>query len=375
MKGRRIAVFFCIGILAFSGCKKADSEGGTAGSVTRAQYCFTEDGLLHRQSLRGGSKIAYFDYRTRTCYPLCGDPNCLHDSRECTAIYLADTNCIGRIGDKWYYQKDSGTDAQVFYCCDLDGKNEKVLGEFPRYCTGTSLFFDHFLVAATEEWFVDEETGEVSENMKCGIYRYDLESGKEELLVPERESQLGAYCVYGCHENLLAYLELTDEAEMKYELRVMDLETKRVTEPLGDRRLWSPAPYAMSGSLLVCSVQDGGAWEVVELDIESGEWNRIWLEGQKGTADIIWSPELKLLRLYDEIEGRPCHRTWQYTEKGECVLVREDWEEYPFSPIVIKDGVIVGPYGGWDDTTGFTLAVIGTEDYLAGKSNFISLQD
>lgn len=373
MRGKRIWVLAGVCMLALFGCGKGKKEE-TGSSTMFIGKCYTEDGIVNFRSTPNG-KVDYFDYKTGTYRPLCGAPNCLHDGEDCFSIYLKKyVSLIGRLGDKWYYQKASDG-SSVFCYSDLDGQNEKEIGICSHQnALSADLFFDHFCILATEDYFVDEETGEISENSKSGIYRYDLETGKEELLVPELESLHMGYSVYGRYGNLLAYLELTDEKELKYELRVMDLENGNITKPLGDMRLWIAASYAMDGELLVCNIWEGDFWKVIELNVESGEWREI-LKDQKGATRIIWGPDLKLLETLDTEQGY-CWKTYQYTEQGECVLLREDWEEHLFAPLVIQEDRIIGFYhgGDWDMYTDFDMAVIGREDYLAGKNDFIRLQ-
>ncbi len=370
MQKKRLVCFFVICILMSAGCGKKKADSAAAGSVTQAQYCYTEEGLLLRGSGRSG-KMEYFDYQTKNYYLLCGEPNCLHNSQECTAVYLNNTSYIGRLGDNWYYLKDDETGEAAFYCCSLDGKNEKRIGEFPHSCGWIAVLEDDSFFTATEDWFIEEETGEVSEKSRCGIYRYDLDTGKEELLVPEKESGLFAYTIFGKYQDQLVYGE--EVGEMRYELRILDLETKEVTNPLEGTEVWWVAD--MSENLLACNVRDGELWKVIELDVGTGQWKEI-VKDRKGTTGLFWSEELKLLHFREDSEGEYCTKTYRYQEDGTYVLIREDREEYYFSPLVIKNDLIVGHYrgGNWQEGINSELAVISREDYLAGKTDFIRLE-
>ena len=376
-KSKQACLLGIVCILALFGCGKEKKTDEAGGSVMLVNRCFTEEGIVQQNNSRTG-KVDYFDYKTKSYRPLCGAPSCPHNSEECFAFYLRKhTDIIGRLGERWYYQKDKPDGSRVFCSSSLDGQDEKEIGEFSHgKAVGAALFFDHFLMTATVDWFINEETGEVDENGKCGIYRYDLESGEEELLVPERESLWDAYCVYGCYENRLVYLEQTDEEGMEYGLRIKDLGTGDVTKPLGDLLFWPVSPYAMEGSTLVCNAKEGESRKVIELDVESGEWKEIPKEQEGGVAEIFWTKDLKLLEFREDVDGKSIRKVWQYGENGDAVLVRET-EGYPwFRPLGIADDLLVGQYGeeqvSRDD--GFELGTIPVEDYLAGKNNFTLLK-
>ena len=171
------------------------------------------------------------------------------------------------------------------------------------------------------------------------------------------------------------YLEQADEEGVEYRLKIMDLETGTVTEPLENMLFWPVSSYAMDGDTLVCNAQEGESGKVIELHVESGEWKEIPKE-QEGWAKIFWTEELKLLTFREKTKGEGIRKTYQYGEDGEAVLVREDGEYPWFQPLSIADDLLVGQYGeglvSRDD--GFELATISIEDYLAGKNNFSLLK-
>ncbi|MCI8505393.1 MAG: hypothetical protein HFI67_04300 [Lachnospiraceae bacterium] len=373
-KGKRICFICGLFMLAIFGCGKKKEEKVADRSVMSVNRCFTRDGMVQINVSSFTGKVDYFDYKTKTYRPLCGVPNCLHDSVECFAVYLNKyTWLIGRLGDKWYYQKSLPDGGGVFCCSDLNGENEKEIGEFSHGTAGgTALFLDHYLLTATHDWFIDEETGEVSEKGKCSIYRYDFETGKEEALVPEREGVIDVYRLYGCYENLLVYLEQGETEESWWELNILDMESGTVTKPLGEKRLWVAADYAIDGSTLVCNVKEGDSRKVIELNVKSGEWKELPQEVENFAA-IFWTPKLKLLTFWEEEAGG--WKTYQYGEDEEPVLVREDGEYPWFQPLSMADDLLVGRYGEEmvSREDGFELAIIPTEDYLAGKNNFTLL--
>ena len=380
MRRKKLAyLFMALCVLFLSGCGKPEKQdGGKEGSAMFGSQCFTEEGILQINNSSWTGKADYFDFKTKSFRPLCGSPSCTHDSEECFAVYLRIyVDIIGRLGDRWYYQKVKPDGSAIFCSSSLDGQNEKEIGEFShRMGMGNVYFFDHFVVTGTADWYIEEETGNVSENWKCGIYRFDLETGREELLVPERElSQNQAYIVYGCYENRLMYMEQTDEEGLQYEVRILDLETGAVTKPPEPLQVWPTIPYLMDGNTVVCNARDGDFWKVVEIDMESGECTEI-LKGLKRTVEIFWTEELKLLTFREDVEGKSVRKTCRYGENGELVAVRTDGEYLRFSPLCITDGLLVGSYEGEKEPRmdGFTLATIPVEDYLAGKDNFTLLQ-
>ncbi|WP_283230579.1 hypothetical protein [Fusibacillus kribbianus] len=367
-KKRLTAVFmFC---LLLSGCGKSVEQTGAEGSVQWANYTFTEEGILHQNNSYKG-KLGYFDYQTKSYRPLCGRVNCQHDSQECPSVYLGGTNAMGRIGNKWYYLMASEKNDGIpeFRCCDLDGQNEMVIGEFPHYCSYMELFFENSCVMATRDPVFDEKTGEITDQEVSGIYRYDFDTGKEELLCPEIKGEGENYVLYGRYENLLAYEERIGKKRL---LRVMDLETKTITEPFGNSDVFSGR---VNDRYLVCHVFENDVYKVIEMDLDSGE-EKLVLDGLDHAASICWSPELKLLTIIDDTAGELYYQTYRYLDNGTCEVVREGGSNTYFRPITIKENLIVGQYemNGEQEKKGFELAVMNKDDFLAGKNNWTILE-
>ena len=215
--------------LLFSGCGKGQ-EGTTVTESRLIVGCtFTEEGILYNNPnppFRG--KAEYLDYQTGAYMPLCDKVNCLHDNKECFAVYLGKASNIGRIGDKWYYLMFSFEEEMPgFYSCDLNGQNERKIGNFEHSGLRTCLFFDDSCVTATRTPLLDAESGEWdADHSVSAVYQYHFDTGEEALLRPEIED--GYYEIYGKYGDQLVCREIKKEGYGI--LEVLDLETGTIYE-------------------------------------------------------------------------------------------------------------------------------------------------
>ena len=338
--------------LAFSGCGKKEEKIEKTEMDSSWKYLgwtFTEEGLLyHNPNPPRRGKLEYLDYRTGSYRPLCAGASCLHDSAECTAVRLYDAGAMGRIGDKWYYLMRDESGIPHFYSCDLDGRNEKKIGRYSHTGSQMFLFFEDSCVTAFSDPVMDEETGQLKEDVSnSAICRYHFDTGEEELLTQESESSY--YDLYGRYGKLLLYREYRDGRGI---LKVLDLDTGEVQEPLGDRNVARAA--SMRDGLFACNVREGDAAKIIELDLMSGDWKEIQTEAGGG-ASLFWSEGLKLMTFWEERTGGAYYRVYQYLDDGKSLLV--------------------GRYGGSTRMEEhFHMATMEEKDFLAGKDNWTVLE-
>lgn len=368
MRMRKLFLFLCICLL-FVGCGKETNKVEHDHSKWEVDKCFTEDALLYKNSFT--RRVEYFDYQTGHYGPLCGKPNCLHEDSECMACYLWDAIVqMGRLGDKWYYVKLEDDGTQAFCSCDLDGTNEKEIGEFPHRVSYKGYFYEDSCIFLTEDAVFDEKDGEWLGDIS-GIYQYHLDTGEAEVLCPEKDIMTtAAYRLYGQYENKLIYGERMGEG---LKLRIMDLKTHEIQTPLEDRYVYDGT---VNDGFLVCGVSEGEGSSLIEYNLESGEWKKV-MGDEKNWAMVCWSSDLKLVTVFNGAMNQENFRyeIYQYMEDGECVLVREGDRETYLEPVAIKDDQIIGRYGdAGDDNLRFELAVIRKEDFFAGKCNWEVLQ-
>ncbi len=361
--------FTAVIILGLSSCGEKETTGDAAGSYWDVNVCYTEDGLLYFDPHSEDRVVCFFDYETKEYFPLCAKSNCLHDSEECTAYRLwGEAVTMGRLGDKWYRVGCDGDFNGTFYSMDLDGENERQIGpfsQFPFGVFGKSLFYEDKCILATNEADFDPETGEIL-GVTSGIYRYHLDSGEAENLCPDITSEKGgqAYSIWGMYDNTLVYLQWDSRPGQENQvLKLMNLETKEISEPLGDVYVYN---VDMNGSVMACNVQDGDGVRILEYDMVTGEAAEV--AGFPQGASLFWSPELKLC---DVTEGRGDEFRFQmYRYKdGESVLVREGGEEDHFLPTAVHEDIVIGQAGkDWE------MAYMETEDFLQGRNNWTILE-
>lgn len=351
----------CLSITYWLWTKGGEKRSG--GSRWIQGYTFTEEGIVYANpNPLGKGKAEYLDYRTGKYMPLCDKVNCLHNSKECFAVHVGGD--MGRIGDKWYYKLPSEENGMpVFYCCDLNGQNEKKIGEFPHSGTSTALYFDDSCIADTDDPVFDEETGTwVADNPVSVIYQYHFDTGEEEVLRPETDA--GLYELYGMYGGQLVYRLKKDGCGF---LEFLDLETGEITKPLGDRKIMGPV--SMKGDLFACTLLEGGIRRVIELELKSGEWKETVPELTEVSV-LFWSDEMKTATVY---EKGNLYKVYQYLGDGTCRLARED-DISAYREVLAINGDLVIGVSYYDMEAQFCIGVMKKEDYLAGKNKWTVLE-
>ena len=374
MKKKAVLVLLCL-ILSLSACGKKEKLSGINYSLQDVNFCYTEEGLVHTRpsTAHEKGKMDYLDYETGSYYPLCAKANCRHDGPDCTAVYFAETSGIGRLGNKWYrflfagevFAGDYSTEIRSY---DLDGGNEKTVAVFPHEIDFRTIFYERYCITVTNDYLFDEETHEWLGN-KSGIYRIDLETGKYELLCPEREGKNIDYYLYGITENNLIYREWTGTI---HELRMMDLDTGEIKNPLPGKSLAMDA--FISGNEFVCNVTENNSNYVVRIDLKTGEWEKILINGKEQSAHVFWSPEMKILTVSDDDHGlgELRYERYLYSEDGSLEFIGKGGEDTYMELVTVKNDLVVGKI--YRENILFDLVKMDKEDFLAGKTNWTVLE-
>ncbi len=369
MKKRAVFVLVCLSVF-LSSCGKEERAAGAESSMQVGNFCYTEEGLAYARpnGPNEKGKMDYLDYETGSYYPLCARANCRHDGPECTAVSFAEQSRMGRLGDKWYRFKLLDGGKTEICSCDLDGGKEKTITVFPHEIDWTSIFYEKYCIVVSQDVFFDETTNEWLGN-NSAIYRIDLETGESELLCPEKRERNTAYYLYGKKGNLLVYREWTGTI---HELRIMDLRTGEIQNPLPGKALWMDA--SMSGNDFVCSVTENGENTVIKLDLETGKWEKILINGIEQGAESFWSPEMKILTVSGDDHGLGEFRyeRYLYSENGKLELIGKGGEDTYMELVAVKDDLVVGRIYG--ENLLFDLVKMDREDFLAGKSCWTVLE-
>ncbi len=357
-----LLIIMCICIIA---CKKEETTANmTSSSISEwvLDHCYTEEGILfHRSSIN--EKLEYYDFKTNTYMPLCAKTNCPHNSVDCTAIELYQKVAfMGRIGDKWYYfvPFDMGGGG-IFHSCDLDGENDKQIGEFLHEelgINGKCLFYDNVCVLATCDVEFDEETG-TGINTVSGIYRYHLDSGEAEVLCQEREAMRPTYSIFGKYADQLIYTEWDGE---QYHLKKLDLNSKDNKTLLEEKAIWG---CEVNGNLLACNVVMDGTSELIEVDLETGEQTKVF--GPEFARIHLWNKNWKFFSVYDE--EKDYYEMYRYTVEEGCVSIRKGRTKDEFVPYVVNGERVIGQCGQ------LGLGYMSKEDFLNGSNDWFIIGD
>lgn len=364
---KKRCAFFLILCFLISGCGNGKSEvDNIKESSWFINMCFMESSLLYKNPTSSTNRIEFFDYKTKEYFPLCAKVNCLHETIDCTAVSLGrKADYIGRFGEKWYYHTTDDVEGGCFRVCDLNGDNEKKVGDFHHMVSSSwgskALFVDGKCILATCDDKFDMETYE-SLGVDSGIYQFDLSSGTYEELCPEVNAKQPTYAVYGIYKNQLLYSEWDGEKRTFY---VMDMDTEETNVPLGKESI---ILGQLSGSWFVCSAYGENGAKVIEFNMDTGEKNEIEAAGYPG--DFYWSEDLKTYTVYDDTTGDLYFQMYQYNADGTSSVLRSGTAENYFLPYTLYGDVLIGKHemdkGG--------LAYMQREDFLKGKNNWMILE-
>lgn len=365
MRRRYLSLLMCsISLLLVSCGKEEPKETQICESQWYGNVCLMEDGVLYKNP--DTDRMEYFDYHTKDYGPLCAKPNCSHNSKECESVFLGQkAYFIGRLEDRWYYHTADEELGGSFRFCDLDGGNDKKIGEFPYIHDGSFgsrvLFYGNSCIFAAGKDYFEEETGEWT-GTSSAIYWYRLDTGEADILCPEKTYMRPAYAVYGEYGSCLIYTEYNGET---YALKQKNLETgeeKLLFEDKSIGLVW------LDGNLLACvSFKDTNS-KIHEINLDTGEQSEFPVKENIG--DLFWTDEIKVYIAYENrADGKTGCQTFQYKD-GDFRLLREGEIDDCFVPYILKDNILIGRLGG----NNYGLAYIDKADFLAGKENWTLLK-
>lgn len=166
------------------------------------------------------SYLRYLDTASGLSIPLCSKAGCLHNGHSCEAYDSGTYWTLGGVcfwEESLYYLKQSGSKQNgyglVLYRCNAIGMEQEKIGTLGekyveeklsltscKYAQVGPYWYYYAIVNGT---IVDEETGkESSKRVASYISRIDLRTGKEEILIEDRENTLDLCAV---QENAVLY--------------------------------------------------------------------------------------------------------------------------------------------------------------------------
>lgn len=334
------------------GCQKAEEaekETGIKSSVSKANYCITDRGILYKNY--ENQRVEFLDYASEEYYPLCALPNCRHDDNNCTAVALNKADFFCGYQQHWYYVKSGADNSGEIYEVGLDGTEAKKVGDFScrANLSGNTVVRNGKLYLATCEDHLDENyqwTGTDS----C-ILEYDLSTGQERILREKQEAMRPTYEILGLWENLLIYSQWDGSQKM---LKQLDLEEE--TDTLVKEGNLVNA--GMTGNNLVFCMLEGDTPFLYRLDLQKGTTQEL---GEGYLQDSFWNGDVQMITVSETAEGDAI--SYEITE-GEWREIRGYNKEERFVPYAQSGDILVGHYG----ETG--TAWMDKEDYLEGNTNW-----
>lgn len=181
--------------------------------ITSDPYALTEEGFYHLTN----NCLCYTDIATGYTVYLCSKPGCLHgeaesgwDRRKCDAfISGGSVNIMFAYGDSLYYANHDHEGTYSLRARNLDGTG---LRDVYTLCSAfaspdTSVLIHYWAMAYGDLYYsVDvtrvidiEQNSSTYEQAMKALVRYDLDTGKEEILLCVEDSFLG---IVGVHEDM-----------------------------------------------------------------------------------------------------------------------------------------------------------------------------
>lgn len=185
-----------------------------AGNWTWADWyegTFSDQGYYYVQN----AILRYLDTASGLCTALCTKAGCLHDQESCEAFFFNEYFSSGGAcfwEDSLYYLKGTvfGID---LYRCNAIGTDQEKIGSLGKKYVEEQLSVSArkfaqvgsywYYSAHADEAVLDEKTGKmISKTVAYYISRIDLRTGKEEILIEDRENYL-EFCA--AQENAVLY--------------------------------------------------------------------------------------------------------------------------------------------------------------------------
>ncbi len=174
--------------------------------------------------------------------------------------------------------------------------------------------------------------------------------------------------MYGEYENRLLFYCREKEGADRI-LKMLDMETGEVTEPLGKTDLYIGCE--LNGNLFAYAVKEKDAYSVKVLDLDTGKLDTV-LEGLEAFPDLYWGTEIKLLTFTNEEDNKK--RTYQYLGSGKYELVRTEAADPYYRIAEIKKDKVLVDYTVDQDPARSQLATMSLKDFLEGNDNWVFLK-
>lgn len=346
---------------------KEHIQEGTQYSEWSSGILSMSDGLVVQTNSPKGSQLMLFDYQTDTFAPLCADPNCLHNSRECESVYLARKGAyIGLRKDEWAYYTIEQDGYGAFYTCSLDGSNEKKIGDFAHIGAlspvSKAIFTESTCFFATCEDQTDPKTEEWTGTIS-GIYSYDLETGKEKQLTESKEYMRPAFSVLGLYKDQLYYSEWDGST---YLIKCVDLKSGDIKDVITESGVINVFGY---GKYIVYARNDQET-TINQLDLGTMKTEHVITEGIG--VPCLWTEELKIFGAYKDDSNEGILYEWR-GEKDEPRPFRRNNRESIFEPFGQSGDKLIGQIR--DPEKEYTYAIMTTTDFLNGTDNWTKLSE
>ena len=110
------------------------------------------------------------------------------------------------------------------------------------------------------------------------------------------------------------------------------------------------------------------------IDLKTGEWEKILINGKEQSAHVFWSPEMKILTVSDDDHGlgELRYERYLYSEDGSLEFIGKGGEDTYMELVTVKNDLVVGKI--YRENILFDLVKMDKEDFLAGKTNWTVLE-
>ena len=354
--------------------------------------CITGQGILFYDDI-----LHFYDFQTKTFYPLCGRPNCTHKDEECTAVRLRQTFFVAIYKDSLYYVRYVEEQGVNCFCkAEISGEGETVIAEVPEYGmlggSGVLFYGDKAYLMGTRFEYEDPEEDGTEETVWqiVSLLSMNLQSGE---IKPIMEMTLGdnssaIWAIEHIYDGKLYFCFDSSETETEYEpgwytcdLKSGELKCLGISEEL--------EVSAWDENIAICqelSVDPESSSNYEELTTEKHcfRWNLDTGELEELYTFHLSGPHVLLENGYAHGEWKEGYRegSWSFYrwDTGEDRVIGMFTDSQSFFPIAVyqsgEDYEIVGD-GTREDENGRIIdchAVISVEEFLNGGTGYRFLE-